>query len=87
MTTKDLTGKVALITGASRGIGAAVAQLLAAEGAEVVINYRSKGSRAEEVAASIVAAGGKAILAQSDITNEKMMLARCLSRSRRNAAG
>jgi 3-oxoacyl-[acyl-carrier protein] reductase len=70
MTTKDLTGKVALITGASRGIGAAVAQLLAAEGAEVVINYRSKGSRAEEVAASIVAAGGKAILAQSDITNE-----------------
>jgi 3-oxoacyl-[acyl-carrier protein] reductase len=70
MTTKDLTGKVALITGASRGIGAAVAQLLAAEGAEVVINYRSKGSRAEEVAANIVAAGGKAILAQSDITSE-----------------
>ena len=70
MTTKDLTGKVALITGASRGIGAAVAQLLAAEGAEIFINYRSKGSRAEEVAASIVAAGGKAILAQADITNE-----------------
>jgi 3-oxoacyl-[acyl-carrier protein] reductase len=70
MTIKDLTGKVALITGASRGIGAAVAQLLAAEGADIVINYRSKGSRAEEVAASIVAAGGKAILAQSDITNE-----------------
>jgi 3-oxoacyl-[acyl-carrier protein] reductase len=70
VTIADLTGKVALITGASRGIGAAVAQLLAAEGADIVINYRSKGSRAEEVAANIVAAGGKAILAQADITNE-----------------
>jgi 3-oxoacyl-[acyl-carrier protein] reductase len=70
VTIADLTRKVALITGASRGIGAAVAQLLAAEGADIVINYRSKGSRAEEVAANIVAAGGKAILAQADITNE-----------------
>jgi 3-oxoacyl-[acyl-carrier protein] reductase len=67
---KDLTGKVALITGASRGIGAAVAQLLAERGADIVINYRSKGSRAEEVAAKIIANGGKAILAQADITNE-----------------
>jgi 3-oxoacyl-[acyl-carrier protein] reductase len=70
MTIKDLTGKVALITGASRGIGAAVAQLLAERGANIVINYRSKGSRAEEVAAKIIANGGKAILAQADITNE-----------------
>ena len=67
---KDLIGKVALITGASRGIGAAVAQLLAERGADIVINYRSKGSRAEEVAANIVAIGGRAILAQADITNE-----------------
>jgi 3-oxoacyl-[acyl-carrier protein] reductase len=67
---KDLTGKVALITGASRGIGAAVAQLLAERGADIVINYRSKGSRAEEVATNITAIGGKAILAQADITNE-----------------
>ena len=67
---KDLTGKVALITGASRGIGAAVARLLAERGADIVINYRSKGSRAEEVAANIVAIGGRAILAQADITNE-----------------
>jgi 3-oxoacyl-[acyl-carrier protein] reductase len=67
---KNLTGKVALITGASRGIGAAVAQLLAERGADIVINYRSKGSRAEEVAANIVAIGGRAILAQADITNE-----------------
>jgi 3-oxoacyl-[acyl-carrier protein] reductase len=70
MTIKDLTGKVALITGASRGIGAAVAQLLAERGADIVINYRSKGSRAEDVAAKIVAMGGRAILAQADITNE-----------------
>jgi 3-oxoacyl-[acyl-carrier protein] reductase len=70
MTIKDLTGKVALITGASRGIGAAVAQLLAERGADIVINYRSKGSRAEEVAAKIIATGSKAMLAQADITNE-----------------
>lgn len=70
MTIKDLTGKVALITGASRGIGAAVAQLLAERGADIVINYRSKGSRAEEVAANISAIGSRAILAQADITNE-----------------
>jgi 3-oxoacyl-[acyl-carrier protein] reductase len=70
VTIENLSGKIALITGASRGIGAAVAQLLAAQGADVVINYRSKGSRAEEVAANIVAAGGKAILTQADITNE-----------------
>jgi 3-oxoacyl-[acyl-carrier protein] reductase len=70
MTIKDLTGKVALITGASRGIGAAVAQLLAERGADIVINYRSKGSRAGEVAAKIIANGGRAMLAQADITNE-----------------
>jgi 3-oxoacyl-[acyl-carrier protein] reductase len=70
VTIENLSGKIALITGASRGIGAAVAQLLAAQGADVVINYRSKGNRAEEVAANIVAAGGKAILTQADITNE-----------------
>jgi 3-oxoacyl-[acyl-carrier protein] reductase len=70
MTIKDLTGKVALITGASRGIGAAVAQLLAERGADIAINYRSKGNRAEEVAAKIIATGGRAILAQADITNE-----------------
>jgi 3-oxoacyl-[acyl-carrier protein] reductase len=71
VTIKDLTGKVALITGASRGIGAAVAQLLAERGADIVINYRSKGSRAEEVAANITAIGGRVILAQADITSER----------------
>jgi 3-oxoacyl-[acyl-carrier protein] reductase len=70
MTILSLTGKVALITGASRGIGAAVAQLLAAKGADIVVNYRSKGGRAEEVAANIEALGRRVLLAQADITNE-----------------
>jgi 3-oxoacyl-[acyl-carrier protein] reductase len=70
MTTLNLTGKVALITGASRGIGAVVAKLLADRGADIVINYRSKGSRAEDVAASIEATGRRVLLAQADITGD-----------------
>lgn len=66
----DLSGKVALVTGASRGIGAAVAQLLAERGADIAINYRSKASRAEEIATNIRAMGRRAILVQADITNE-----------------
>jgi 3-oxoacyl-[acyl-carrier protein] reductase len=70
MTILNLTGKVALITGASRGIGAVVAKLLADRGADIVINYRSKGSRAEDVAASIEATGRNVLLAQADITSD-----------------
>lgn len=66
----DLSGKVALVTGASRGVGAAVAQLLAERGADIVINYRSKASRAEEIATSIRAMGRQTVLVQADITNE-----------------
>ena len=65
-----LRGKVALVTGASRGIGAAVAILLAQHVAHVVINYRSKASRAEEVAAKAQSYGIRAIPIQADITNE-----------------
>ena len=63
-----LTGKIALVTGASRGIGAVTARVLAQAGAEVILNYRSKGSRAEKVATEIQAAGGKASTIQCDIT-------------------
>lgn len=66
----DLNGKVALVTGASRGVGAAVAKILAQRGADVVINYRSKASRAEEIANKIRAVGRRAVLVQADITNE-----------------
>jgi len=66
----DLDGKRALVTGASRGIGASVARQLAERGADVVINYRSKGPRAEAVAASVRAAGRRALLAQADLTDE-----------------
>jgi 3-oxoacyl-[acyl-carrier protein] reductase len=59
-----------LVTGASRGIGAAVAVLLAKQGADVAINFRSKGSRAEEVAAEVHALGRRSLLAQADLTDE-----------------
>jgi 3-oxoacyl-[acyl-carrier protein] reductase len=59
-----------LVTGASRGIGAAVAIMLAEQGADVVINYRSKGSRAEDIGAQVDALGRRALLAQADLTDE-----------------
>jgi 3-oxoacyl-[acyl-carrier protein] reductase len=65
----NLTGKSALVTGASRGVGAAVAEMLATAGANVVINYRSKAPRAEAVAAKVTALGCTAVLAQADMTN------------------
>jgi NAD(P)-dependent dehydrogenase (short-subunit alcohol dehydrogenase family) len=49
----DFCGQVALVTGASRGIGASVARILAQRGADIVINYRSKSSRALEIANSV----------------------------------
>src|SRR5258708_39790017 len=57
---KKLAGKVAVVTGASKGIGASIAKHLAAEGAAVVVNYSSSKSGADAVVAEITAQGGKA---------------------------
>jgi NAD(P)-dependent dehydrogenase (short-subunit alcohol dehydrogenase family) len=65
----EKAGQIALVTGASRGIGAAVARMIAEGGVDVAINYRSKGARAEAVAAEVLAAGRRAILAQADLTS------------------
>ncbi|HTF72562.1 MAG TPA: SDR family oxidoreductase [Edaphobacter sp.] len=64
-----LIGKTALVTGASRGIGASVARQLAEVGADVAINYRSKGPRAQDVASAIEALGRRSLLLQADITS------------------
>jgi 3-oxoacyl-[acyl-carrier protein] reductase len=65
---KRFLGRTALVTGASRGIGAAVACMMAEQGADVVINFRSKGSRAEQIAAQVESFGRRALLAQADLT-------------------
>ncbi|OBH47020.1 short-chain dehydrogenase [Mycobacterium mantenii] len=61
-------GRVAVITGASRGIGAATAMVLAEQGFRVVVNYRSSAEEADEVVAAATAAGGEAIAIRADVT-------------------
>jgi len=68
-------GKAILITGASRGIGAATARLAAARGYAVCVNYRENAAAAQEVVADIVTAGGRAIAVRADVSSEADILA------------
>ena len=63
-----LNGKTAVVTGASKGIGAGIAKQLAAAGASVAVNYASDRRGAEAVVAAITASGGKAIVVQGDVS-------------------
>lgn len=67
---KKLTGKVAVVTGASKGIGASIAKHLAAEGAAVVVNYASSPEGANRVVTEITAKGGKAIAVQGNVAKK-----------------
>ena len=62
-----LSGKVAVVTGASKGIGAAIARAYGAEGASVVVNYRADKAGAEAVVKDIEKSGGKAVAVQGDL--------------------
>jgi 3-oxoacyl-[acyl-carrier protein] reductase len=67
---KELDGRVAIVTGAARNIGRAIARELAAAGAAVVINARASGAEAEAAAGEIEAAGGRAFACVADVTDE-----------------
>jgi 3-oxoacyl-[acyl-carrier protein] reductase len=67
---KKLAGKVAVVTGASKGIGAEIARQLAAEGAAVVVNYAASKAGADKVVAEITGHGGKAVAVQADLAKE-----------------
>jgi 3-oxoacyl-[acyl-carrier protein] reductase len=68
MSAKKLSGKVAIVTGASKGIGAAIAKHLGAAGASVVVNYSASQANADKVVAEITAAGGKAVAIQANVS-------------------
>lgn len=80
MSQPKLAGKVAVVTGASKGIGAAIAKHLAAEGAAIVVNYASTKTGADAVVAEITGRGGKAVAIQADVS-QKPDIARLFAES------
>jgi len=72
---RDLSGHIALVTGGSRGIGAAVAAALAEAGAAVAVNYRERADQAEAVVAKITDAGGRAIAVAADVSRSDAVAA------------
>ncbi|HYI24892.1 MAG TPA: SDR family NAD(P)-dependent oxidoreductase, partial [Thermomicrobiales bacterium] len=68
-------GKVALVTGGSRGVGADTARILASRGIRVAVNYRDKARRAEQVVAQVIDAGSNGIAVQADITDRASVAA------------
>ena len=71
MESQNLSGKIALVTGSSRGIGRAMAERLSCDGASVAINYVRNSDKAEEVVAAIAANGGTAVALQADVSSLK----------------
>lgn len=80
---KKLEGKVAVVTGASKGIGAAIAKELATQGAAVVVNYASSKEGAERVVADIVKQGGKAVAVQANVA-KRADIVRLFSEAKRH---
>src|SRR5579872_1870246 len=80
-----LSGKVAVVTGASKGIGAAIAARLGAEGASVVVNYASDKAGAEKVVKNVQSKGSKAVAVQADVSKPDQV--KKLFRETKNAFG
>src|SRR5947209_20084412 len=80
-----LTGKVAVVTGASKGIGAAIATRLGSEGANVVVNYATDKAGAEKVVKAVESKGGKAVAVQADVSKRDQV--KRLFREAKNAFG